>query len=548
LPYSSTADLPAYVKKLSDRKQRQWKHTFNGCAASGKDEATCFRMANGVVKETLTADEKSLPDVSEFIAEPSAVGEELVLAQKSYQWVDSYEYESRKMPQEEANYSPVGGTSEKACSNCRYYVSPSRCTVVAGEIVPNGLSDEWRGVKVDPYAGALPVYVVGGGSLRKEAFEAASQSSAQLEPTTKEGPLKKVFGALLSLAKSAGGANASEGLRPTPAVTSDPSRTSDGAGFAVFKQADGSLRWIARYSNAWEDREKEILTEDAHKDYIDWVYAAKEQRMPELWLWHTPNTRIGETDWLDFSDGFSHASGTIDKGYEAIVEKLADEEVGVSHGFFGTKEGKYVTKYRSFEISVLPLNRAAVWTTDFNVIQSVKETSVPFNKERREFLVKMIGEDATATLEQGSGALGTQLKALGIDYKAVEPEPEADPKDGEGEDEGNGEQTIAGVKELTSLFGNLTEAITGLTGTVNAMQKDIETLKKPIDDQVADANLARMAAAATGAGYRASASEKNVVKGAEGIPAEDFLNTILTKQLGMVAETAPTSANGAVVS
>lgn len=527
MPYSSNAELPDYVKKLPAKQQRRWRHIVNGALAAGKDEATAFRMANGVVK-SVDADADTL---AVLVDQPASDSTELIEATKDYQWVGAYEYEERKLSQEEANYRPTGGDVKKACSNCRFFVSPARCSVVAGTIAPNGLSDEWRGVSVDPLAGAVPVYLVGGGSLGKETVEAVSKSATLAPTEEKDGVFKKMIRALVGLTNFSGTNSESHKATPDPAVT-----RGGGVGIAFYKNAAGEVRWLARYSNAWEDRDKEILTEAAHKDYIDWVYASG--NFPELWLWHTPGTKVGKADWLDFSDGFAHASGLVDSGREAIIEKLADEEVGVSHGFFGKQEGKYVTKYRSFEISVLPLNRAAVWTTDFNVVAKGKDTLMPFNKDRREFLVGLIGEEKTAELETGSGALATQLKELKIDYK------ETDPNGGEGDDgEGDGgkEPVTAnakavdndGLKVLAGMFGELTKSVTDLTATVVKLKENSE---KTDDTKVADAIIAR---AASAAGYRPTQDANNVTTKEEGSKTEDYLNQML-KESGFM----PSSSNG----
>lgn len=50
MPYSNLKDLPASIKKLSVKKQKQWMATFNSVAKT-KDEKAAFKAANGVVKE-----------------------------------------------------------------------------------------------------------------------------------------------------------------------------------------------------------------------------------------------------------------------------------------------------------------------------------------------------------------------------------------------------------------------------------------------------------------------------------------------------------------
>lgn len=50
MPYSSVADLPAYVKSLTDKKRRRWMAIFNNVFKK-QGEGTAFKMANAIIKE-----------------------------------------------------------------------------------------------------------------------------------------------------------------------------------------------------------------------------------------------------------------------------------------------------------------------------------------------------------------------------------------------------------------------------------------------------------------------------------------------------------------
>ena len=54
MPYDRLADLPSAVKKLSTKKQKQWKSVFNSCFDKHGEDSKCFRMAWGVVKKNLS--------------------------------------------------------------------------------------------------------------------------------------------------------------------------------------------------------------------------------------------------------------------------------------------------------------------------------------------------------------------------------------------------------------------------------------------------------------------------------------------------------------
>lgn len=182
---------------------------------------------------------------------------------------------------------------------------------------------------------------------------------------------------------------------------------------------EGRLRWIAVPSNNFEDRQREVITEAAHKEYIEW--ADKSGTYPDLWLWHSgPLSKWGRCDWLDYSDGFLVASGLVDAGKEYIAENLAREDTGVSHGFFRAKDGGVITKYRTFEFSPLPAKSAANEWTAFGVEQG-KETGVgmAFTKEKRSWLMTTAGmsEPQVAAMETSLSDLAANLKQRGIGYK-----------------------------------------------------------------------------------------------------------------------------------
>ena len=59
MPFSSTSELPSFVKKMPTKKQRQWMAVFNSAFAKAKKEgkskkdaeSSAFAQANGVVKK-----------------------------------------------------------------------------------------------------------------------------------------------------------------------------------------------------------------------------------------------------------------------------------------------------------------------------------------------------------------------------------------------------------------------------------------------------------------------------------------------------------------
>lgn len=442
MPYSSNAELPAYVKKLPAGKQAQWRKVFNSCMSDGGDEGKCFRMANGVVKKE----------------------------------IDDFEHEGEAAPAD----SPEVKEAIKAFYGDPGYDPEEEPSFITGEVSLHA-------------------------SVRKPSLISR---------------LASVFAG-------------------TEKASAKPNIAGVTGVFAVVKQSDGKYRWFARYSNNWLDKDGEIITEEAHKEYINWAYDTG--TFPELWMWHTPNTRIGEADWLDFNNGFAHASGIIDDGKESVVNALGSKDTGVSHGFLSLQSGKYIQRYRTYEISVLPRERAAVETTGFNVLEAMKDGGggMPFTDEKRKWLVEAIGEDAVGKLEKSTDSMASQLKELGVEYKASEEKKEAE-----------AETQTEGYKALATQIADLAGAVGQLTAIVAEQKKQIDGVQKSDDEKIEEAFLARVAKAfgQNGGVTRPTESTKNVdgaeVTSSSAARQEDFFGTMIGEQLGYLTQNAATSGVG----
>lgn len=164
----------------------------------------------------------------------------------------------------------------------------------------------------------------------------------------------------------------------------------------LWKEADtGRLRWFARYSNNFldDDNPPEIIAAESHQAFVDMV-DRKEAAMPELWLWHVPEWKVGVADWLAYDDsGFALASGTVDVGKEAVVEQVASHHPLLSHGMpvisivRDPDDPKIIRRHTTKEITLLPDWAAANKITGFILMeadQSIKEDdmAIPANKKQ----------------------------------------------------------------------------------------------------------------------------------------------------------------------
>jgi hypothetical protein len=477
VPYSVGSDLPSNVKKLSDKKQRQWVHVWNATFKKTGSEERAFKAANAVASK------------------------------KDY--YDSYSYDSyKKLPRDSdlVNYKPLGANGNEGCASCHYFISPDRCYLVEGEISPTGLSDLY--LSEDEAKWEVPPIAV---QIVKE-----QTPWQQLVETIK--------------GWATGGAAGERSLSPV----------------TFYKQRDGGYRVLLTVSNQFQDRAGDIFSEAAHKEFVSWVDETGFK--PEIQIWHAgSDSAIGQADFVDYINGFLVASGPVYEGKEEVVERLADQELGASHGFLGWFDKDNVAlKYRSWEFTILPSFAAGnVWTDSTLVL---KGDDVKFSDTKRAFLKQACGvDDATVTAwETATEHMQTTLQKAGISFKDAEmgdaveqPKPPAQPppqpappakegqqpnppageaspgdgnqQSGSGAPQGPGTPT-GGERAATQApqFVVLSqEQFAQLVGGIKALEGQVQAATKSLDDAVADKFTAEVSKLPQG--FVASKSDGNVV-------------------------------------
>ena len=221
-------------------------------------------------------------------------------------------------------------------------------------------------------------------------------------------------------------------LSSKPATPKDPSLDliTDGS-LLVFKGLDDEYRWFGMVSNNYRDRDTrrnpkgEIFTEESHKEFVTYL-DEHPQEAPVFRVWHVPGAdRKSRADWWDYTDGFLLMSGSLTPEEAAGFKE--GESVAMSHGYFALDRDSaqgWITKYRSFEVSDLPPAVAANAFTALDVLK--KEVLMAgFTKEKREYLVKRLGEDRVAELEAKPAEMKSLLDALGVESKDAAPPPAA---------------------------------------------------------------------------------------------------------------------------
>lgn len=369
MPYTQ-ANAPPAVKKLPDKKRRQWIAIFNSASARGASEASAFRQAWGTVNKNIVVE--GVPAICEHIGVEGHVCSEKCMPEMAYE-------------------APLGGAIN--FSGAEDWLSASELANEAADLwsIFNGVLRNIR----DDEDMALPAKAAA-------VEQAAKDYGDRLQGLERNkgliGTVKQVFQNVF-------------GGKPEPQTPS---------AFMVTKDLAGSYRWMAIVSNNFYDRDGEVFPEAAHREFVEYVDRQKDY--PELWLWHTPGSRLGQSDLVEYVDGFLIASGTFDKGREAIAERLRTQrkKLGVSHGFgylaqHLTKDGQYL-KYRTFEISPLPAEKAANPWTAFN---AEEVEFMGLSKDKRAFLVGVLGEEPVSRIETELPAFAKALRERGVSFKDV---------------------------------------------------------------------------------------------------------------------------------
>ncbi|KKN78097.1 hypothetical protein LCGC14_0353240 [marine sediment metagenome] len=458
----------------------------------------------------------------------------------------------RQITQEFANYNTLGGTAEKACANCQWYIAPSGCVVVQSSpepIVPNGLSNQWK-ERVRPTSMIpIPVVVVDMPEGQSDISDKPSEGGplpSNVEPkpkpveeTTITITVPRSLKATL-LSKLATVLATVRGT--TPATTGSDLTIEPGQSFVTFKDMNDQWRWFAWTSNKFRDRDNppEIFEDSAHKDYVE--YLDEGGKFPELWLWHQPGTRWGQADWVDYSDGLLMHSGTIDPGFEDAAKAISDQkDWGVSHGYHylhSDEKNGIIGWYRDFELSPLPMRAAAnVWTGIAMLKKELGEMG--FNKDKRETLVGMIGEDIVAKFEGNSKDLVAELDRLGVEYKGLDlfdgKEDGADTPTGAIDYKQLGEEAAKALAALPA-FTALTEGVDSIKEEVTGVKARLDLLEKTDDEKIAAKMAPQVKVGSTNGGYKASSSGDNIVDkdgdAAKEGPAYDFFNEVVEQVAG----------------
>lgn len=196
-------------------------------------------------------------------------------------------------------------------------------------------------------------------------------------------------------------------------------------GFLVFKQDDGSYRWIAISSNAYRDREKEIVAYKALNEDCDYADATGEYG-PLRW-WHLGDLHtgvdIGDCDFNCMVGRMLVESGSFKTKEigETIQATAPDYEMSIA--FLPTTEadadGTY-WKVRRVERSLIPKDKGLA-ANPFTALAVTKESSdmADVQEKWKDFVAKLFKGDETKAkaFVQTVETKDQQIAASGVKFK-----------------------------------------------------------------------------------------------------------------------------------
>lgn len=306
----------------------------------------------------------------------------------------------------------------------------------------------------------------------------------------------------------------------------------------VEKDANGDWRWVGWVTNNFIDWDGDIFSEEAHKEYVEWLDKNMDVA-PSFVTWHTPGTvRESPLDFATYEKGFLIVSGKLTEQEAAgLLKAKTETEIGLSHGAFvfgrDPKDPRIVTKYRMYEVSDLPLDRAANPFTAFETI--TKEVGM----DKLQYLAAILGseEKAKSFLEK-TGMKQKELQEAGVESKE---KTEVAPATTEEQKTSPDIQALVkqlGLDELSEWVAKTKEDLEKIPLLEAALKELSATKEEKVAEMLTPPAAARFSWLTE---VRKENSEKNVVK--DGDPIKDAKPGLSSGWLSEATQTTPMEVN-----
>jgi hypothetical protein len=193
-------------------------------------------------------------------------------------------------------------------------------------------------------------------------------------------------------------------------------------GMFVIKEAQtGKYRWVAFSSNAYRDKDGEIVSQKALNSAVNMIektgYAG-----PLLW-WHVPEIKLGDCDFSMLYDKVLVESGTFtnEKVGKRFSESCKELEMSIKFIFDHqklNKDGVYEDITGIIERSALPAGTAANELTGMFVNQKEAEIMRNADTKKVEALKNLLGDESLLdSVFKGADAVIENAEKAGIESK-----------------------------------------------------------------------------------------------------------------------------------
>jgi len=343
-------------------------------------------------------------------------------------------------------------------------------------------------------------------TLSTEARKGLSDSDFAL-PEKRKYPIHDKAHVRNALARAAqqikaGGEAAADAKKALPKIKAAAKRMGIGSdmekgkGIWVQKDANGDWRWIGWPSNNFIDRSKDILTEAAHQEYVEWWHKEK-PGFPVFTSMHAPGTaRTYPVDFVGYENGFLVMSGKLTEEEAAGLLRVQKEyDIGMSHTGWGVRDAqdpRQIVMYRTYEVTDLPLEMADNPFTDLAVMS--KEAEMLSKDKQLEYLANLMGSEELAkeALEAKTMKKQSELKDSGIEQKEAQEEPESKQEETQAPDmeaiiKAVGEQfEIPALNEAFAKMQESLDKVPLLEEVIKKQQTTIAELKGDQDEALAE--------------------------------------------------------------
>lgn len=292
---------------------------------------------------------------------------------------------------------------------------------------------------------------------------------------------------------------------------------------AFFKDKKNSMWFIGVYSNNYEDRQKDIMSEASHQEYARWIQ--KTGVKPPIVLLHQPHfpgivhfamllglatgkmsvdeynnslmelyqsTAVAQTKTVLVKNGFAFVIGKVLESKRGLAEKLMKSQNtwGMSHGFIPlTNSDNIINQYRTFEFTLAPESLLANEITAISFKEDKMEVLKELTEEERQVIQQVFDEEDAETATNKAREILRSLLASKMEVEPEKTETEETPSE-----ETTDEYMTLVTKlaedfkfaELSAVIKTVGERLAALEQSQVEVQKTLVAVNRSEDERVAD--------------------------------------------------------------